>query len=96
MYYIMSSKDNKYGKKKMFKNFNREKNYIYCEEDIIVADKNQNLYKEGRNNERNLRKTTTELDTEQNDKPYDVDVDTTVENHKMKQDDIIDDDNLSD
>lgn len=90
---MSSKKDNKYGKKKMFKIFDREKKYIYCEEDIIIVNKNQNLYKEERNNERHLRKATTPLDTEQN---YNHEIDNTIEKYKTQEDNLIlDDDSLS-
>ena len=58
----MTSKDNKFGKKKSGNKFNREKTFASSEADILLADNRQNIYKEERNIERHQRRVEAGLE----------------------------------
>ena len=58
----MTSKDNKFGKKKSGNKFNREKTFASSEADILRADKKQEQYNEERQNERHQRRVIAGLD----------------------------------
>ena len=60
----MTSKDNKFGKKKSGNKFNREKTFASEEADILRADKKQEQYKEERLNERHQRRVIAGLEKE--------------------------------
>ncbi len=60
----MTSKDNKFGKKKSGNKFNREKTFVSSEADILRADKKQEQYNEERQNERHQRRVIAGLDKE--------------------------------
>jgi hypothetical protein len=63
----MTSKDNKFGKKKSGNKFNREKTFASEEADILRADKKQQQYKEERLNERHQRRVIAGLEKEKED-----------------------------
>jgi hypothetical protein len=67
----MTSKDNKFGKKKSGNKFNREKTSASSEADILRADKKQEHYKEERLNERHQRRVIAGLEKESKDKEKD-------------------------
>ena len=54
--------ESKFGKKKSGNKFNREKTYVDSEADILLADKNQELYKEERTIERHHRRVKAGLE----------------------------------
>ena len=54
--------ESKFGKKKSGNKFNREKTYVDSEADILLADKNQELYKEERTVERHHRRVKAGLE----------------------------------
>ena len=58
----MTSKDNKFGKKKSGNKFNREKTFASSEADILRADKKQEQYNEERQNERHQRRVIAGLE----------------------------------
>ena len=60
--------ESKFGKKKSGNKFNREKTYVDSEADILLADKNQELYKEERTVERHQRRVKAGLEEEQDKK----------------------------
>lgn len=60
----MSRNESKFGKKKSGNKFNREKTYADSEADILLADKNQEIYKEERTIERHHRRVKAGLEDE--------------------------------
>ena len=58
----MSSNESKFGKKKSGNKFNREKTYVDSEADILLANKNQEIYKEERTIERHHRRVKAGLE----------------------------------
>ena len=58
----MSRNESKFGKKKSGNKFNREKTYADSEADILLADKNQEMYKEERTIERHHRRVKAGLE----------------------------------
>ena len=58
----MSRNESKFGKKKSGNKFNREKTYVDSEADILLADKNQEIYKEERTIERHYRRVKAGLE----------------------------------
>jgi hypothetical protein len=64
----MSSKESKFGKKKSGNKFNREKTYVDSEADILLADKNQEIYKEERTIERHYRRVKAGLEEAEKEK----------------------------
>ena len=80
----MSSKDNKFGKKKSGNKFNREKTFVSSEADILRADKKQEQYKEERLNERHERRVIAGLDKEKGKQEKDNDI--TSETNVIKYD----------
>ena len=64
----MSRNESKFGKKKSGNKFNREKTYVDSEADILLADKNQEIYKEERTIERHHRRVKAGLEEEQDKK----------------------------
>ena len=58
----MSSNESKFGKKKSGNKFNREKTFVNSEADILLADKNQEVYKEERTIERHHRRVKAGLE----------------------------------
>ena len=58
----MSSNESKFGKKKSGNKFNREKTFVNSEADILLADKNQEIYKEERTIERHHRRVKAGLE----------------------------------
>jgi hypothetical protein len=60
--------ESKFGKKKSGNKFNREKTYVDSEADILLADKNQELYKEERTVERHQRRVKAGLEEDNKDK----------------------------
>jgi hypothetical protein len=64
----MSRNESKFGKKKSGNKFNREKTYVDSEADILLADKNQEMYKEERTIERHQRRVKAGLEEDNNDK----------------------------
>lgn len=54
--------ESKFGKKKSGNKFNREKTYVDSEADILLADKNQEIYKEERTIERHHRRVKAGLE----------------------------------
>ena len=58
----MSRNESKFGKKKSGNKFNREKTYVDSEADILLADKNQEIYKEERTIERHHRRVKAGLE----------------------------------
>ena len=54
--------ESKFGKKKSGNKFNREKTYVDSEADILLADKNQEVYKEERTIERHHRRVKAGLE----------------------------------
>ena len=69
----MTSKDNKFGKKKSGNKFNREKTFVSSEADILRADKKQEQYNEERQNERHQRRVIAGLDKDKEDKDKEKD-----------------------
>jgi hypothetical protein len=59
---MSSNKESKFGKKKSGNKFNREKTYVDSEADILLADKNQEIYKEERTIERHHRRVKAGLE----------------------------------
>ena len=59
---MSSNKESKFGKKKSGNKFNREKTYVDSEADILLADKNQKVYKEERTIERHHRRVKAGLE----------------------------------
>ena len=59
---MSSNKESKFGKKKSGNKFNREKTYVDSEADILLADKNQEVYKEERTIERHHRRVKAGLE----------------------------------
>ena len=59
---MSSNKESKFGKKKSGNKFNREKTYVDSEADILLADKNQEVYKEERTVERHHRRVKAGLE----------------------------------
>lgn len=80
----MTSKDNKFGKKKSGNKFNREKIFVSSEADILRADKKQEQYKEERLNERHERRVIAGLDKEKGKQEKDNDI--TSETNVIKYD----------
>lgn len=64
----MSSNESKFGKKKSGNKFNREKTFVNSEADILLADKNQEIYKEERTVERHHRRVKAGLEEDEKDK----------------------------
>ena len=64
----MSRNEPKFGKKKSGNKFNREKTYVDSEADILLADKNQEIYKEERTVERHHRRVKAGLEDDDKDK----------------------------
>jgi hypothetical protein len=64
----MSNKESKFGKKKSGNKFNREKTYADSEADILLADKNQEIYKEERTIERHHRRVKAGLEADEKEK----------------------------
>ena len=62
----MSNNESKFGKKKSGNKFSREKSYASSEADILLANKNQNIYKEERTIERHERRVKAGLEDELN------------------------------
>ena len=60
--------ESKFGKKKSGNKFNREKTYVDSEADILLADKNQEIYKEERTIERHHRRVKAGLEDDNTDK----------------------------
>ena len=60
--------ESKFGKKKSGNKFNREKTYVDSEADILLADKNQQIYKEERTVERHHRRVKAGLEEDDKDK----------------------------
>lgn len=58
----MSREESKFGKKKSGNKFNREKKYASSEEDILLNNQNQEMYKEERTKERHNRRVTAGLE----------------------------------
>ena len=58
----MSREESKFGKKKSGNKFNREKKYASSEEDILLTNQNQEMYKEERTKERHNRRVTAGLE----------------------------------
>ena len=77
----MSRNESKFGKKKSGNKFNREKTYVDSEADILLADKNQEMYKEERTIERHQRRVKAGLEEDNNDKK---------EKEKEKEKDTVD------
>jgi hypothetical protein len=59
---MSSNKESKFGKKKSGNKFSREKTYVDSEADILLADKNQEIYKEERTIERHHRRVKAGLE----------------------------------
>ena len=59
---MSSNKESKFGKKKSGNKFNREKTFVNSEADILLADKNQEVYKEERTIERHHRRVKAGLE----------------------------------
>ena len=59
---MSSNKESKFGKKKSGNKFSREKTYVDSEADILLADKNQEMYKEERTIERHHRRVKAGLE----------------------------------
>ena len=59
---MSSNKESKFGKKKSGNKFSREKTYVDSEADILLADKNQEVYKEERTVERHHRRVKAGLE----------------------------------
>ena len=60
--------ESKFGKKKSGNKFNREKTFVNSEADILLADKNQEVYKEERTIERHHRRVKAGLEDDDKDK----------------------------
>ena len=58
----MSRNESKFGKKKSGNKFSREKNYADSEADILLANQNQEMYKEERTKERHGRRVEAGLE----------------------------------
>ena len=65
---MSSNKESKFGKKKSGNKFNREKTYVDSEADILLANKNQEIYKEERTVERHHRRVKAGLEEDDKDK----------------------------
>ena len=65
---MSSNKESKFGKKKSGNKFNREKTYVDSEADILLADKNQEIYKEERTIERHHRRVKAGLEEDDQNK----------------------------
>ena len=65
---MSSNKESKFGKKKSGNKFNREKTFVNSEADILLADKNQEVYKEERTIERHHRRVKAGLEEDDKDK----------------------------
>jgi hypothetical protein len=65
---MSSNKESKFGKKKSGNKFSREKTYVDSEADILLADKNQEIYKEERTVERHHRRVKAGLEEDNKDK----------------------------
>ena len=59
---MSSNNESKFGKKKSGNKFNREKTFVNSEADILLADKNQEVYKEERTIERHHRRVKAGLE----------------------------------
>ena len=59
---MSGNKESKFGKKKSGNKFNREKTFVNSEADILLADKNQEVYKEERTIERHHRRVKAGLE----------------------------------
>jgi hypothetical protein len=57
-----NKKEPKFGKKKSGNKFKREKTFVSCEEDIVRANENQELYKKERTVERHERRVSAGLE----------------------------------
>jgi hypothetical protein len=64
----MSRNESKFGKKKSGNKFSREKNYADSEADILLANQNQEIYKEERTKERHERRVEAGLEEDDKDK----------------------------
>ena len=64
----MNRNESKFGKKKSGNKFSREKTYVDSEADILLADKNQEIYKEERTVERHHRRVKAGLEEHDKDK----------------------------
>jgi len=64
----MSRNESKFGKKKSGNKFSREKNYADSEADILLANQNQEIYKEERTKERHERRVEAGLEEDNKDK----------------------------
>ena len=61
----MSFKETKFGKKKSGNKFDREKKFVCSEQEILLADKEQELYKEDRKKERHQRRVEAGLEDDE-------------------------------
>lgn len=59
---MSSNKESKFGKKKSGNKFSRKKNYADSEADILLANQNQEIYKEERTVERHHRRVKAGLE----------------------------------
>jgi len=88
----MTSKDNKFGKKKSGNKFNREKTFASSEADILRADKKQEQYNEERQNERHQRRVIAGLDKEKEkgkqEKENHINSETNVIKYEINKHDI--------
>jgi hypothetical protein len=82
----MTSKDNKFGKKKSGNKFNREKTFASSEADILRADKKQEQYNEERQNERHQRRVIAGLEKDKEKGKQEKDNDITSETNVIKYD----------
>jgi hypothetical protein len=57
-----SRNESKFGKKKSGNKFSREKTYVTSTEDILLANHNQDLYREERTKERHARRVEAGLE----------------------------------
>ena len=84
----MTSKDNKFGKKKSGNKFNREKTFVSSEADILRADKKQEQYNEERQNERHQRRVIAGLDKDKEKDHHNQSSETNVIKYDINKHDI--------
>ena len=84
----MTSKDNKFGKKKSGNKFNREKTFVSSEADILSADKKQEQYNEERQNERHQRRVIAGLDKDKEKDHHNQSSETNVIKYDINKHDI--------
>ena len=84
----MTSKDNKFGKKKSGNKFNREKTFVSSEADILRADKKQEQYNEERQNERHQRRVIAGLDKDKEKDNHNQSSETNVIKYDINKHDI--------